>query len=223
MSDQPPPKPEAKGGRTERAGLAAVFAYLQFGLSIAVGVALVPFVLHHVGVRLYGYWLASGEVLAYAAMADLGVMGVVPWLIAEADGRNDRQGIRRLMSTGFCAAIVVAVIYAILVLVLWRIAPAVLKLEPADRAAIAGPLTLIAAVTAIVMPARVFGTVLLGLQDVKFYGILSTDELGDRSGHHRHAAAEGLRSVRARARRRGAVGARRRGRRSRACGSSRPI
>ena len=174
MSVQPPPKPEAKGGRTERAGLAAVFAYLQFGLSIAVGVALVPFVLHHVGVRLYGYWLASGEVLAYAAMADLGVMGVVPWLIAEADGRDDRQGIRRLMSTGFCAAIVVAVIYAILVLVLWRIAPGVLKLEPADRAAIAGPLTLIAAVTAIVMPARVFGTVLLGLQDVKFYGILST-------------------------------------------------
>ena len=47
----------------------------------------------------------------------------------------------------------VAVIYAILVLVLWRIAPGVLKLEPADRAAIAGPLTLIAAVTAKSAPA----------------------------------------------------------------------
>ena len=57
---------------------------------------------------------------------------------------------------------------------LWRVAPRVLKLEPADRAAIVGPLTLIAAVTAIVMPARVFGAVLLGLQDVKFYGVLST-------------------------------------------------
>lgn len=174
MSTPTPPKPDAKAGRTERAGMAAVFAYLQFGLSIAVGVALVPFVLHHVGVRLYGYWLASGEVLAYATMADLGVMGVVPWLIAEADGRDDRQGIRRLMSTAFGAAIVVAVLYTVLVVVLWRIAPSVLKLAPADRAAIVGPLTLLAGVTAIVMPAKVFGAVLVGLQDVKFYGFLST-------------------------------------------------
>jgi O-antigen/teichoic acid export membrane protein len=169
-----PLKAAAKGGRTSRAGTAAVFAYLQFALSIAVGVALVPFVLHHVGVRLYGYWLASGEVLAYATMADLGILGVVPWLIAEADGRGDRQGIRRLLSTGFCAAVVVAAIYGVLVILLWRIAPSVLHLAPADRAAIVGPLTLIAAVTAIVMPARIFGAVLVGLQDVRFYGILST-------------------------------------------------
>jgi O-antigen/teichoic acid export membrane protein len=55
---------------------------------------------------------------------------------------------------------------------LWRVAE--VKLEPGDRLAIAGPLTLIATVTAIVMPFRVFGSVLTGLQDVRFYGTLST-------------------------------------------------
>jgi O-antigen/teichoic acid export membrane protein len=160
--------------RTHRASVTAVFAYLQFGLSIVVGLALVPFVLHQVGARLYGFWLASGEVLAYATMADLGVMGVVPWLIAEADGRRDRAAIRRLISTGFCAAVVVAVLYSVLVIVLWRIAPSVLRLAPAERAAIAGPLMLIAAATAIAMPLRVFGAVLMGLQDARFYGLLST-------------------------------------------------
>jgi O-antigen/teichoic acid export membrane protein len=158
--------------RTHRAGIAAFFAYLQFGLSIVVGIALVPFVLHHVGERLYGYWLASGEVLAYAAMADFGVMGVVPWMIAQADGRSDRIEIRRLISTAMCSAAVVAVLYGTLVAVLWRIAQ--VKLEPADQLAIAGPLTLIAIVTAIIMPFRVFGSVLTGLQDVRFYGTLST-------------------------------------------------
>jgi O-antigen/teichoic acid export membrane protein len=158
--------------RTHRASVAAVFAYLQFGLSIVVGIALVPFVLHRVGERLYGYWLASGEVLAYAAMADFGVMGVVPWMIAEADGRRDRVEIRRLISTAMCSAVVVAALYAIVVALLWRIAQ--FKLEPADRNAIVGPLTLIATVTAIVMPFRVFGSVLTGLQDVRFYGTLST-------------------------------------------------
>ena len=158
--------------RTHRAGIAAVFAYLQFGLSIVVGVALVPFVLHHVGERLYGYWLASGEVLAYAAMADFGVMGVVPWMIAEADGRSDRIQIRRLISTAMCSAVVVALLYVTLVALLWHLAQ--VKLEPADQLVIAGPLTTIAVVTAIVMPFRVFGSVLIGLQDVRFYGTLST-------------------------------------------------
>jgi O-antigen/teichoic acid export membrane protein len=158
--------------RTHRASIAAVFAYLQFGLSIVVGIAMVPFVLHHVGERLYGYWLASGEVLAYAAMADFGVMGVVPWLIAEADGRRDRVEIRRLISTGMCSAVVVAAIYAILVAVLWRVAQ--VKLDASDRMAIAGPLVLIATVTMTVMPFRVFASVLHGLQDVRFYGTLTT-------------------------------------------------
>lgn len=158
--------------RTHRASIAAVFAYLQFGLSLAVGIALVPFVLHLVGERLYGYWLASGEVLAYAAMADFGVMGVVPWMIAEADGRRDRVEMRRLMSTAMCSAVVFAAIYGLLVAALWHVAQ--LKLDPADRIAIAGPLTLIASVTAIVMPFRVFGSVLNGLQDVRFFGTLTT-------------------------------------------------
>lgn len=160
--------------RTRRASVTASFTYLQFALSIVVGVALVPFVLHRVGERLYGYWLASGEVLAYAAMADLGVMGVVPWLVAEADGRGDRRAIQRIMSTAVCAALFVSAIYGGLVLLLWRVAPSILSLAPADRAAIAGPLMVIACVTAVVLPLRIAGSTLVGLQDVKFYGAMST-------------------------------------------------
>src|SRR4051812_48829260 len=160
--------------RTHRASIAASFAYLQFALSIVVGLGLVPFVLHRVGERLYGFWLASGEVLAYAAMADLGVMGVVPWLIAEADGRSDRRAIQRVMSTAVFAALFVSAAGGGLVLLLWFVAPAVLSLAPADRAAIAGPLSVIACVTAVVLPLRIAGSTLVGLQDVKFYGVVST-------------------------------------------------
>lgn len=160
--------------RTRRASTAAGFTYLRFGLSIAVGILLVPFVLDRIGVRLYGYWLASGEVLAYAAMADFGVLAVVPWLIAEADGRADRQAMRRLLSTGFCAAVVLSAIYLLLVLLLWQLVPGVLALTAAERAASAGPLALLAGVTAIVLPLRVASAALMGLQDVKVYGALTT-------------------------------------------------
>jgi O-antigen/teichoic acid export membrane protein len=156
--------------RVHRASTAAALAYLQFGLSIVLGIVLVPFVLGQVGVRLYGFWLASGEVLAYAAMADFGILAALPWMIAEADGRNDRAGMRRLMSTGFCAAVVVSLIYLALVLLLWQVAPAILRLDPAERAAIAGPLALIACVTALVLPLRIANSTLMAIQDVKVFG-----------------------------------------------------
>jgi O-antigen/teichoic acid export membrane protein len=160
--------------RVQRASIAASFTYLQFGLTIIVGIVMVPFVLDRVGVRLYGYWLASGEVLAYAAMADLGVLGVIPWMIAQADGRKDRDRIRELLSTGFVAAIIVSALYLALVVLLWNVAPAVLKLEAAERQLIAGPLALMAGVTAIVLPMRVASSALLGLQDVRYCGVMTT-------------------------------------------------
>jgi O-antigen/teichoic acid export membrane protein len=160
--------------RTRRASITACFAYLQFGLAMVVGIGLVPFVLHQVGSRLYGYWLASGDVLAYAALADFGILGVVPWMIAEADGRRDRAAIRSLMSTAVWAAIGVSLLYVALVLLMWRVAPSVLKLSEAERAIIAGPLAVLAGVTAVVLPLRVATSALVGLQDVKFTGAIST-------------------------------------------------
>lgn len=158
--------------RVRRASTAAALTYVQFGLSLIVGIALVPFILDRVGVRLYGYWLASGEVLAYAAMADFGVLAALPWMIAEADGRGDRAAMKRLISTGACAALVVSAVYLAIVLVLWRIAPALLNIGPAERAIVDGPLALMAVATAILIPLRVASSTLMALQDVKVHGLL---------------------------------------------------
>jgi O-antigen/teichoic acid export membrane protein len=160
--------------RVHRASITATFGYIQFGLTLAVGILMVPFVLKSVGAKLLGYWLASGEILAYAAMADLGVLGVIPWMIAKADGRGDRDGIRRLLSTGLVAALVVSAIYVALVVVLWNVAPTLLKLRPEERALIAGPLALMAAVTAVVLPLRIANSALVGLQDVRYSGAMTT-------------------------------------------------
>jgi hypothetical protein len=71
--------------RVRRASVAAAFSYLQFGLSMAVGIAMVPFILSRIDIGVYGLWLATGEVLAYAAMADLGILAIVPWIVGQAD------------------------------------------------------------------------------------------------------------------------------------------
>ncbi len=159
--------------RIARATIATVFGYLRFSLALIAGLVVIPFVIGELGPRLYGFWLASGEVLGYAAMADFGLLGTMPWLVAEADGRRDRDGIRRLMSHGAAAAIALTVVYAAGVLLLWNVLPSLLRLTAAERELVLGPFVLVSAVGGLAMPLRLFNVTLAGLQDVKFQGIAS--------------------------------------------------
>ena len=160
--------------RVLRASIATAFGYARFLLALAAGLVVVPYIVHGLGSDVYGYWLASGELLAYAAMADFGLLGTMPWLIAEADGRGDRAAIRRLMSNGAAAAIVLTLLYGLVVLALWHLLPVVLKLAPEKRALIIGPFTVVAIVGAMNLTMRLFSVTLSGLQDVRFQGVVST-------------------------------------------------
>jgi Na+-driven multidrug efflux pump len=156
--------------RTRRAGIAAGFGYLQFGLALASGILVIPFILARVGSEAYGVWLGFGELVAYSAMADLGVLGVLPWLIAEADGRGDREGMRMLVSAGVVAATLAAVVFAVLALGLLALAPQITAVSAAQERSVMGPLVAMVAGMAAAYPVRVFHAVLTGLQDVWFTG-----------------------------------------------------
>ena len=166
--------PEIPGpaSRTTRAAIAAAFTYVRFAVTIVAGLWLVPFTLEHIGARQYGFWLASGELLAYAALSDMGVLTTLPWLIAEADGRGDRGRLRMLVSTGVAASIVTAVLYALIAAVLWVKLPDVLHLDGAERASVQGPLLVVAIASCVSQPLRALGAVIAGLQDVRFNGAI---------------------------------------------------
>jgi O-antigen/teichoic acid export membrane protein len=158
--------------RTARATTTAIFGYVRFAFSIATGLWLVPFTLSHVGSRLYGFWLASGELLAYAALTEFGVLVTVPWMVAEADGAGDRDRLRSIVTTGVAAALVSAAGYVVVVSVLIFALPFIVHLGPAERSAVLGPVLIVAAAAIFVLPLRVFYSVLMGLQDVRFNGIM---------------------------------------------------
>ena len=158
--------------RTARATATALFGYAKFAIAIATGLWLVPFTLHQVGPRLYGYWLASGELLAYASLTEFGVLVTVPWLIADADGRGDRDGMRTLVTNGVAAALTTAVGYTVIATALILALPHVVHLDAAERAPVVGAVIIVAVASVLVYPLRVFYCVLIGLQDVRFYGIL---------------------------------------------------
>ena len=158
--------------RTARATTTAIFGYVKFAVSIVTGLWLVPFTLHHVGSRLYGFWLASGELLAYAALTEFGVLVTVPWLVAQADGAGDRERMRSLITTGVGAALLSSAGYAVVVTGLIAVLPFAVHLDAFERGAVLGPVLIVAAAGIVVHPLRVFYSVLQGLQDVRFNGIV---------------------------------------------------
>jgi O-antigen/teichoic acid export membrane protein len=157
--------------RTVRASIAAGFTYVRVAVTLVAGLWLVPFVLGHVGPRLYGFWLATGELLGYAGLADFGVLMTLPWLVADADGRGDRVRLRALVSTAIGASVLSGVAYAAIAGTIWFTFPSLLHIEAGERGHVAGPLLIVAAAGALTQPLRAFGSVLAGLQDVRFNGI----------------------------------------------------
>jgi O-antigen/teichoic acid export membrane protein len=164
--------------RTRRAGITAVFGYAQFALALVSGIALVPFILSRIPNDHYGVWLAFGEVLAYSSMVDLGVVGVIPWLLAEHDGRGDRDAIRGLLAAGVVFSTVAAALFAGLALLAFHLAPSVANVTLAQRAAVLGPVLFLVAATALTMPLRTFYAALIGLQDATFTGFLAVAQVG---------------------------------------------
>jgi len=158
--------------RTARATTGAIFGYVKFAVSIVTGLWLVPFTLHHVSSRLYGFWLASGELLAYAALTEFGVLVTVPWIIAEADGAGDRDRMRSVVTTGVAAAFISSAGTAVIIAGLIAALPSIIHLEGFERSAVLGPVLVIAAAGIFVHPLRVFYSVLAGLQDVRFIGAI---------------------------------------------------
>ena len=168
--------------RAGRALIASGFAYAQFGSAIVVGILLVPLMLDQIGARLYGLWLATGELLGYVGLLDLGVFAVLPWMIAEADGRRDRAAIRRFVVHGLLVGVAVALLYLGAVALAWHLLPDLFGLSAGDRARLAGPLTLLVLVTAATYPLYLFLALLNGLQDFTFSGALALVQAVLRAG-----------------------------------------
>jgi O-antigen/teichoic acid export membrane protein len=156
--------------RARKAALTSGFGYLQFASAIVLGLVVTPMVLRQVDARSYGLWLAVGELLGYIALADVGVFAVLPWTIAEAEGRRNRNEIRAFIANGFAMGIALAAVTVISMSAVWFLAPAAIGLTPADRAVVQGPLALLVVATVVSAPLAVFNAALIGLQDVTFVG-----------------------------------------------------
>ncbi|MGA3197751.1 MAG: hypothetical protein ABSD39_22365, partial [Terriglobales bacterium] len=64
---------------------------------------LMPFIVHRLGDRLYGYWSLVGAVLGYYGLLDLGIVSAVQFQVAKALGEGNPESANRSISTSVYA------------------------------------------------------------------------------------------------------------------------
>ena len=70
-------------------------------LGVAISFFMMPYLVRHLGERMYGVWVLIGSLLGYYGLLDVGLSAAVARFISRAVGRNDRDDIRRVTSTSF--------------------------------------------------------------------------------------------------------------------------
>jgi hypothetical protein len=157
-----------------------------------LGLIVTRTVLHVLGKDTWGLWAASGSLLAYAGLADLGVLRILPWIIADADGQKDPGRIRASLSSALPFACFTALGYIGVAFLLWQFYPALLHLSAHDQSELRGPVFAVVALTAMTFPLRIFSALLTGLQDATFLGALGLIETLESSAITFFLAVQGL-------------------------------
>lgn len=107
-------------------------------LLMVQGVVLVPLYLHYFGDRLYGFWLATGGMLAWLGVLDLGVSTLVLQRCGAAYGRRDLPEVGRYFRAGAILVAFFAVAVLVLALVLSSWVPVWLSIDHQWRVLISG-------------------------------------------------------------------------------------
>jgi O-antigen/teichoic acid export membrane protein len=94
--------------RNRRAMLTGSVSTLARAVQIATSLVTVPLTLKYLGNERFGLWMTISSVLAMAAFADFGVGNGVLNTVAKAFGKDDMEGIRKAVSSGFAVLSTIA-------------------------------------------------------------------------------------------------------------------
>lgn len=115
----PPAEPSATPPRAARSRRRAAVVMLLGGyanllLLVVQGLVLVPLYLRYLGSATYGAWIASGDVLGWLAVLDMGVAGISTQRMASAHGRGDHRTVGDYFGTGVLVQALLVGILALL-------------------------------------------------------------------------------------------------------------
>jgi O-antigen/teichoic acid export membrane protein len=120
---------------------------------------LMPFVVRHIGDRLYGFWTLAGTFIGYYGLLDLGLSSAVSQFIGIAIGQNDRTECRAIFNAALRIQTLVGCVALLVTAVIAAAAPWFCK-DPADAALFWRVIAILGVNVALGFPARAYGGLL---------------------------------------------------------------
>ncbi len=81
-------------------------------LNIVLAFFMMPFILRHLGDRMYGLWVLLGAFVGYMGFLDLGLSQAVSRFTSRAIGKNDPQELNEIVNTSFVIFVVLSALAA---------------------------------------------------------------------------------------------------------------
>jgi len=72
---------------------------VQTIVSVVVTLLIMPFIIHHLGDHIYGYWVIMATIMGYYAFLDFGITSAVPRFLSVALGRKDELYSKQIINT----------------------------------------------------------------------------------------------------------------------------
>jgi O-antigen/teichoic acid export membrane protein len=160
--------------RNRRAVLTGGAATLARVVQIGTSLITLPLTLKYLGNERFGLWMTISSVLAMAAFADFGVGNGVLNTVAKAYGKDDTDGIRKAVSSGFAVLNTIATILILLFFAVYRFVSwgnFFRTVSPQARAEAGPALAVFAVCFALNISMDVVQRVQLGLQQGYRYGL----------------------------------------------------
>ncbi len=153
--------------RQRRILLSAAASAVAKAIAVVTALISVPLTLHYLGPERYGMWMIISSFAVIFSFADLGVGNGILNQVAAFYGRDDRQAIRNIISSGFALLSAIAVVIIALFAVIYPHVPwtAIFNITTPQARADAGPaLGAFILCFTLAMPLGVVRNVQIGLQ-----------------------------------------------------------
>ena len=110
--------------RYRRAGITASSSFVTKALNVLISFLSVPLTVHYLGSERYGVWLTISSLLTWMSMTDFGLAGnALVNVLAEASGKEDREGAQHYSASAFWALTGVGVVTGIIAMATFRLIP----------------------------------------------------------------------------------------------------
>ena len=147
--------------------------FLALGLAIVQGFLLTPMSLRHIDYKLFGAWLATGQMLSWVSLLDPGVNEVLRQRVAHAFGGNSKDVLGVILGSGLIVGFLIAVIPTVAGLGAAFVAPRFMALDRAQSMQLRKCFLAAACATGLTIASFAPGSALQGLQRHILHGTIS--------------------------------------------------